>query len=104
MTSIIDEANGLLNTAVNGAAAAFIGLAGSLPPMFTLVSVFCKLLGTGMIVHALLKLKNIRNKQNPSEMIFLLKSHGDHRALRVEAIQAQIDFSHKAPYILPLAE
>jgi hypothetical protein len=68
MTNIIDAATTFLSSAVNGAGAAFVGLAPSLPPLFILVSFFCKMLGVGMIFHALLKIKDARNKQNPAEM------------------------------------
>lgn len=67
MTNIIGSATTFLSSAVSGAGGMFVGLAPSLPPLFILVSFFCKMLGVAMIFHSLLKLKETKNRQNPAE-------------------------------------
>lgn len=57
-----------LNTATNGAAAIFVGLAPSLPPLFTLIKFFCILLGAGLIVHSVMRLRRVNNRQNQAEI------------------------------------
>lgn len=64
---MIDSTTSIFNTAVNGAAAIFVGLAPSLPSLFTLVKSFCIVLGSGMLLHSILRLKNLNNRQNQSE-------------------------------------
>jgi intracellular multiplication protein IcmC len=58
----------IYNAAIGGAATFFVGLLPSLPSLFTLVKVFCILLGLGMLVHSILRLKNLNSSQNQSEM------------------------------------
>jgi len=57
----------IINAAIGGAGTFFVGLAPSLPSLFTLVKAFCVILGLCMLIHSILRLKNLNNRQNQSE-------------------------------------